>query len=170
MHSDVMIRATTAEDAMPLRALRIEALTLHPTSFGSAVEDVDDHDWVMLATGDAHGQVFVAEHAGELVGLTGIVRGKRRKDAHHGFIWGVYVQPAHRRRGVAQALVNAALQWAKGQGIAIVKLTVVPESGARGCYERCGFRVTGIDPACLQWQGRLYDELLMSRWLTPQTQ
>jgi GNAT superfamily N-acetyltransferase len=82
----------------------------------------------------------------------------------------VFVQPAHRRSGVAQTLVNAAVEWARAQGVAIVKLTVVPETGARACYERCGFRVTGTDPACLQWQGRYYDELLMSRWLTPPTE
>lgn len=66
--------------------------------------------------------------------------------------------------------MNAAVQWARTSGVAIVKLTVVPESGARACYERCGFRVTGIDPAALRWEGKYYDELLMHRWLEPQPQ
>ena len=51
--------------------------------------------------------------------------------------------------------------------MAIVKLTVVPESGARACYERCGFTVTGVDPAAIYWDGRYYDELLMHRWVQP---
>jgi GNAT superfamily N-acetyltransferase len=163
----ITIRPTTADDASRLRALRLEALTNHPTSFGSAPEDVDNFDWTKVATGSEIDAVFVAEHAGQLVGLTGIRRGSRAKEAHHAFIWGVFVQPAHRRCGIAHALVSAAVEWARAQDVAIVKLTVVPETGARSCYERCGFHVTGTDPACLYWEGQYYDELLMSRWLEP---
>lgn len=161
----VTIRATIADDAPRLRALRLEALTSSPTSYGSSVEDIDYHDWKKLAAGDANSCAFVAEHAGELIGLTGILRSTRPKETHHADIWGVYVRAAWRRLGVAQALVNGAVDWARANGVAIVKLTVVPESGARGCYERCGFRVTGVDPAALCWDGRYYDELLMHRWV-----
>ena len=164
----VTIRATTAGDAAKLRALRVEALTSSPTSFGSSVDDVEGHDWSKVAAGDAGGAVFVAEHAGQLVGMTGIHRSTRTKEAHHADLWGVYVQPAYRKLGIARALVTAAVEWARDAGVAIVKLTVVPESGARGCYERCGFRVTGMDVAALRWDGRYYDELLMSRWLQPE--
>lgn len=166
----VTIRATIADDGPRLRSLRLEALTSSPTSYGSSVEDIDYHDWTELATGDANVRTFVAEHAGEVIGLTGILRGTRRKEAHHADIWGVYVRPPWRRLGVAQALVNAAVDWARANGVAIVKLTVVPESGARTCYERCGFRVTGVDPAALRWEGQYYDELLMHHWVQPEPQ
>ena len=160
----VTIRSTIADDAPRLRALRLEALTSSPTSFGADLSDVDAHDWVKVATGDADNAVFVAEHAGQLVGMTGAYRSTRRKERHHADLWGVYVQPAWRRIGLAQTLVNRAVDWARDAGVAIVKLTVVPESGARACYERCGFQVTGVDPAALFWDGRYYDELLMHRW------
>jgi GNAT superfamily N-acetyltransferase len=111
--------------------------------------------------------VFAGEHDGQLVGPTGIFRHTRLKDSHIAFIWGVYVRADWRKLGLAQALVNAAVEWARDAGVAIVKLTVVPQSGARACYERCGFRVTGTDIAALKWDGRYHDELLMSRWLTP---
>jgi RimJ/RimL family protein N-acetyltransferase len=159
----VTIRATTADDATRLRAMRVEALTSSPTSFGSAVEDIDSHDWTQLATGDANHRSFIAEHAGELVGHAGIHRSTRPKERHHADIWGVFVRPAFRRSGVAQACVTAAVDWARETGVSIVKLTVVPESGAMGCYLRCGFRVTGVDPAALRWEGKDYDEVLMSR-------
>src|SRR4029450_9830240 len=73
----VTIRQTTADDAQPLRTLRLEALSSSPTSFGSAVEDVDAHDWTKLAAGDANNAVFVAEHDGQLVGMTGMYRSTR---------------------------------------------------------------------------------------------
>jgi RimJ/RimL family protein N-acetyltransferase len=162
----IAIRPTTLDDAERLRALRLEALTSSPTSYGSSVDDIDYHDWSKLASGDAGGdRVFVAEHAGELMGLTGVHRPTRSKEAHHAALWGVYVRPAWRRQGVARALVGAAVEWAAAHGVEIVKLTVVPESGAMGCYLRCGFRVTGVDPAALRWEGRDYDEVLMSRWV-----
>jgi RimJ/RimL family protein N-acetyltransferase len=166
----VTVRRAVADDAQRLRALRREALTNHPTSFGTAAEEIDKMDWTKRASGDANEAVFVAEYDGQLVGMTGIFRNTRLKDSHFGFIWGVYVRPAYRGLGVAQALVNAAVEWARDAGVAIVKLTVVPESGARACYERCGFRVTGTDVAALKWDGRYHDELLMSRWLTPPTE
>jgi len=34
------------------------------------------------------------------------------------FLEGLYVEPAHRRQGVAKALVAAGLDWARAQGIA----------------------------------------------------
>lgn len=166
----VTVRRAVADDAQRLRALRLEALTNHPTSFGTAAEEIDQMDWTKRAAGGAEEAVFVAEHDGLLVGMTGIFRNTRLKDSHFGFIWGVYVRPAYRGCGVAQALVTTAVEWARAAGVAIVKLTVVPESGARTCYERCGFQVTGTDVAALKWDGRYYDELIMSRWIVPQTE
>lgn len=162
----VAIRATMAEDASRLRALRLEALTVSPTSFGSAVEEIDGQDWVVLARGGSGDACFVAQHAGVLIGLAGIHRSSRRKAGHHADLWGVYVQPAWRRHGIAGAMVTACVEWAARAGVAIVKLTAVPESGALGCYLRCGFRVTGVDPAALRWDGRYYDELMMCRWIS----
>ncbi len=163
----VTIRVTTAADAHVVRALRLEALGANPTSFGSDVSEIDAHDWTELTAGGTTDTIVVAEHGGQLVGMTGIHGNTRTKESHHADLWGVYVRPAWRKLGLAQALVNAAVDTAAAKGVAIVKLTVVPESGAQGCYERCGFRVTGVDPAAIQWNGRYYDELLMHRWVKP---
>jgi GNAT superfamily N-acetyltransferase len=143
----------------------VEAVRKHPTSFGSTAEDVATYNWTDLTEGVTRDSaVFVGEHDGTLIGLTGVFRGSRVKDSHHADVWGVYVRDEWRKLGIAKALVNAAVEWAKSHGVAIVKLTVVPESGAMRCYLGCGFRVTGVDPAALKWEGRFYDEVLMSRW------
>jgi RimJ/RimL family protein N-acetyltransferase len=162
----VTIRPASPADADRLRALRTEAVTLHPTSFGSTPDEVKSYDWRDLTGGGGReSAVFVVEHDGEFIALTGIVRSSRVKDAHHADVWGVYVREGWRKLGIAQALVNRAVDWAAARGVAIVKLTVVPQSGAQGCYERCGFRATGIDRAALKWKDRYYDEVLMSRWI-----
>jgi hypothetical protein len=41
----VTVRRAIADDAQALRALRLEALTNHPTSFGTAAEEIDKMDW-----------------------------------------------------------------------------------------------------------------------------
>jgi aminoglycoside 6'-N-acetyltransferase I len=35
-----------------------------------------------------------------------------------GFLEGIYVEPAHRKRGTARALVKAAEEWSRGEGCA----------------------------------------------------
>ena len=165
----VTIRQGSPEEADRLRTLRTESVTLHPTSFGSTPEEVSQYDWTDLTGGGTRASaIFVAEHDGELLGLTGAFRSARVKDAHHADVWGVYVRDGWRGFGVGAALVDAAVDWAASRGVAIVKLTVVPEIGAMACYHRCGFRVTGVDPAALKVGGVYYDEILMSRWIIPE--
>ena len=44
--------------------------------------------------------------------------------------------------------------------------TTTDNAKAIACYQRCGFQITGTEHASLAWEGRYYDELLMSRWLS----
>ena len=62
----VTVRTTTAADAPRVRALRIEALTGSPTSFGSDVTNADVFDWTALAAGGVVDTIVVAEHADRL--------------------------------------------------------------------------------------------------------
>jgi len=56
---------------------------------------------------------------------------------HYAYIWGVYVQPAWRRRGVASALVGRAVKALSRAGYSRVYLHAT-EMG-RPVYERAGF-------------------------------
>jgi len=52
----------------------------------------------------------------------------------------LYVDPAHRRLGVGEALVQAAVDHAKGQGAAALVLqTAVANTSAQALYERLGW-------------------------------
>lgn len=50
----------------------------------------------------------------------------------------VYVQPAHRRRGIASVLMQLAIKWARERGCTRVRLRSSDEG--RFLYERVGFR------------------------------
>ena len=54
-----------------------------------------------------------------------------------GLILNVYVDPAHRRQGVARALMETLIQWAPGAGI--VRLVLHASPDGRRLYESLGF-------------------------------
>jgi RimJ/RimL family protein N-acetyltransferase len=150
------------------RALRLEALRSHPDVFSSdfAVNAQQPLEFWLgrLRTPVNAGQLFFAEHNTALIGMTGIRRGDSPKTRHSAMIWGVYVQPEWRGQHVAEGLLNEGLAWARQQAVKIVKLAVVSTNAAAiRCYARCGFTVYGLEPQALEFDGVLYDELLMSR-------
>jgi GNAT superfamily N-acetyltransferase len=59
-------------------------------------------------------------------------------DARWAYLANLWVEPDRRRRGVASALVTAALDWARGEGMERVVLN--PSQMSRPLYEAFGFR------------------------------
>lgn len=166
----ITIRPATVDDAVPLRALRLEALASQPEAFAA------DHDRTEAESAEAwverirqneannEGVICVAAAQEGLVGMTGLYRGHWPKTRHSAMIWGVYVTAAWRGLGIAEALLEACLDWARAQGITVVKLGVVTtNTPAIRCYARCGFTVYGIEPQVIRYDGVCYDELLMTR-------
>ncbi len=166
-HGPMTLRTIRADEAAALRSLRLEALSNHLTTFGSAPEEIDSMNWSeQTATGDGagHQAIFVVEREGELVAMAGVLGSTRVKMKHATFIWGVYVNPKYRGDRLAEALVNACVEWARAKGVSIVRLTVVVDNHkAIACYERCGFEITGREVASIRWENADYDEYLMFR-------
>lgn len=170
--SDFSIRPTRKSDAPALRDLRLEALRLHPEAFGAdyaASLAWSEAEWEARAergAGNKSEMLVVAEAESALIGMTGLFCGDSPKTRHAGVIWGVYVQKAWRGRGVADALLGAATDWACTHKLRLVKLSVVtPNAPAIGCYVRAGFTVYGLEPEAIYCGGLYYDELLMVRRL-----
>lgn len=58
----------------------------------------------------------------------------------HSHIFMLYVEPAHRRRGIATALMEQAQQWGKQRGDRLIALQVFTHNqGAMKLYEKFGF-------------------------------
>ena len=167
MH-DVRIRPTTRADAPRLRELRLEALRGNPLAFTADLAESENkpaEHWDELAargTGAGKEVIVVAEAGGEFVGMTGVYTPPQPKLAHAGSIWGVYVRESARGRGIGEAMVHAALDWARAKQLKTVRLSVVATNHwAKRCYERCGFTVYGVEPMAVQWEGQFYDEFLL---------
>ncbi|WP_261663494.1 GNAT family N-acetyltransferase [Deinococcus sp. Marseille-Q6407] len=75
-------------------------------------------------------------------------------DAHteHPHILNVAVQPAFRRRGIARALMQAALAWAQEAGYRTVTLNAAPMGQA--LYRELGFAEKAIPAMTLDLAGR----------------
>jgi ribosomal protein S18 acetylase RimI-like enzyme len=80
---------------------------------------------------------------------------------------GLAVSPAHRRRGVGRALMDAAIHEAKARGARRLTLRVLgPNVDARALYAACGFEVEGVVRELFFLDGRYVDDVLMAVPLT----
>lgn len=136
------IRRLDGGDFASFRALRLDALRLHPEAFGSSFEeelaeapDVLERRFLLPPS-----VTFGVFCDGALVGMAGLLRQTRIKTRHKGDVYGVYVDAAHRGGGLANALVAAVIAEARDAGLRVLHLTVTAgNDAARRTYEHLGF-------------------------------
>ena len=161
-----MIRLLREEDADAYLAVRRESLLSAPLAFASSPDDD-----LALNVRTLHSylrafpnEVIFGAFTDSLVGVVGLFRDRHKKSAHKVHIWGMYVQPAHRRQGFGAQLLEAALQHARSlPGISWVHLSVTtaaPE--AMRLYESVGFRNWGTEPNSIRHEGQSVPEIHMA--------
>jgi ribosomal protein S18 acetylase RimI-like enzyme len=164
--SEAVIRPFGLDDTDAYRALRLEALRLHPEAFGQAVEEAEAADIADAIRPRPPDAVFAAFLPGLLPpqGMTALHRQRGRKHGHKGTIWGVYVRSAARGQGLGRLLLEHAVATARGTGLEWLHLTVSSEAlAARALYESLGFAAYGTVPKGLKLApGRYVDEVLMA--------
>jgi ribosomal protein S18 acetylase RimI-like enzyme len=159
-----VIRPLAVKDLTAFRAVRLDALRLHPRAFGTSYEEEIVYTLDDYAAGwpTPPGVVLGGFVGDRLVGITGLRVEPRIKQRHKGFIYSVYVDPAFRDFGLAAGLVDAAIAIAREAKLRLVWLDVaVGNDGARRIYDRLGFRTFGIEPRGLLVDGAFVDEEMM---------
>lgn len=114
------------------------------------------------------GDVLVAEEDGQVVGYVKIrPPTPLESNAHVQQIQGLGVHPAARRRGVASALLDAALVEAGRRGAAKLSLRVLASNpGALALYRAHGYEVEGVLRAEFRIDDGTYtDDIVMARSL-----
>lgn len=162
--TDIAIRALRADDAPQWRQLRLEALRAHPTAFAMSYEEAAQQDLAGFAASipDGPDVLFGAFHDDVLSGSAGVHVQPRLKQRHKAQLWGVYVDPSLRGRGVGAALVRAAIAHARTR-VAVLQLVVqLDNAAARALYRRLGFVPYGIERRALRHDGKDYDDELMA--------
>jgi RimJ/RimL family protein N-acetyltransferase len=160
------IRRLVPSDAAAFQSLRLQSLEDASSAFGSSYGEeasmplsaIEDRLAVLPDRG-----IFGAFEEGRLVGIAGLGRESLRKLSHKAFIWGMYVAPAHRRTGLATALLAEAVAFARGiADVRQVNLCVnASASAAIHLYQMFGFVTFGLEPEAMLINGALYDELHM---------
>jgi ribosomal protein S18 acetylase RimI-like enzyme len=161
------VRILEAGDAEAFRAFRLGALQECPTAFSSSYEEERDiplADAVARLPPTRDRAVFGAFDGERLMGNTGLQRERPRKLAHKALIWGVYVAPAFRQRGIGRMLLQHALAHAAAMpGLLRVTLGVnTANAAAIALYRSVGFEPFGLERAFLLVDGVLHDEIHMA--------
>ena len=159
-----MIRLLSPDDVDLFRSIRLEALRASPESYASSVEDwqdLPDQEWRRRLV-DNH--VFIAVENDLPVGIMALARQCTAKKAHRAMVQMVYLRENARGRGLAEALLEALVEFARGQGIRQLELAVSAENDvAIRFYRRRSFTEIGRIPCALLHQGREIDQILMAR-------
>jgi GNAT superfamily N-acetyltransferase len=159
-----MIRLLGTDDVDVFRQIRMEALHAEPAAFASSASDweqMSEDAWRQRLLDDP---VFVAFEGEAPVAIMGLLRQRASKMVHRATIIMVYVRREIRGTGVAGALLDFVVGYARENGIRQLELTASAEnSRAIQFYRKAGFFDAGLIPAGVVHDGREIDDLIMVR-------
>jgi ribosomal protein S18 acetylase RimI-like enzyme len=163
------IRRLTPADAAAYQAIRLRAVKEHPKAFLVSHAEERKHSLaeVRRRLGPGVNSILGAFLGSTLVGTIGVVRESYAKTRHKGLIWGMYVAPDARARGLGRRLLDAAFRrFSAMRGVEQVTLAVATtNTAARSLYLSAGFRVFSLERRAMKL-GRVYiDEETMVRRL-----
>ena len=157
------IRTLEPSDAELFYSFRLRGLKENPEAFGStfAEESVmpaevrrrhfhcTEENFVLGAFGDED----------QLIGVAGFYRETHLKLRHKGFVWGMYVAPESRGRGVGGALLASIVERGRAlPGLEQLCLDVVTvNEAARALYLSQGFQIYALEREAMKQDGEYYD-------------
>jgi len=164
----IEIRRFLEPDAQAFYRLRLEALEQEPNAY---TESPDEHRQMTaralakLGTDSSdHTQVVLGACADDdFIGMAGLAQLEAHKNRHKARLWGVYVKPEWRRKGVARVLVSELIQRARStSGVEQITLSVATtQTAAIQLYLSLGFEVYGRASRALKVGDHNVDEELM---------
>lgn len=162
------IRLLNDSDAEVYREVRLSALKNDPDAFGSTYDQEETKPLGYFVQRIHHTKdqftLGCFDDSNTLVGIVNFSRENRLKTAHKGNIYGMYVEPQFRGRGVGKALLLALIERAtkECEGLEQIHLTVVSNNkSAKRLYVSLGFEVYGKEPHALKFDEQYFDEDLM---------
>lgn len=135
------LRVVSAEDWKDFKAVRLRALADSPTSFGATLADataLPDTAWRTRI--DGPGPKIIGYVGEEPVAVGGLFPPEGTSDA---FIWGMWVAPEARGRGLGRGILRDLLARADRLGRTVLLHVTEGNDGARRLYEGHGFVSTG---------------------------
>ncbi|MCJ2060431.1 GNAT family N-acetyltransferase [Methylobacterium sp. J-048] len=150
-------------DAADFHELRLDGLRRHPEAFGASYEEEVRHSLEDCGRRMESGIVFGIRRNGQhaLDGIAGLYIPEAIKTRHKGVLWGMYVRPEARGRGLGSALVARVIEHAATLVEEITLAVGASNASAMGLYKSAGFESYGLEHRALKMAGRYVDEVLM---------
>jgi len=157
------IRQLTEKDVDAFRSIRLSALLLSPEPFGSTYHeevDVPIEEYVTRLKDDDRRFILGAFDGDCIVGMVGLYAEKRAKLEHKATIWGMFVLPEYRGRGIAKSLMREAIFRAGAiEAVEQINLCVVSNNiEAKNLYELLGFETYGHEHRALKTSEGIYSD------------
>jgi RimJ/RimL family protein N-acetyltransferase len=116
-HVDIQIRPFKPEEWDAYKTIRLKALDTDPRSFGESLSEAkakpDDHYKERVS--NPNGALFGIFHNADLIGVTGIVVDKDDPSGATAKLWGSWLEPSWRGKGLSRKMYEARINWAKAQ-------------------------------------------------------
>ena len=113
-----------------------------------------------------------AFESNQLIGVASFKRegANRLKLRHKGLLFKIYVDSAHRQRGIASDLIQAVIHRVRQiEDIEQINLTVIPTNKhAKKLYEKFGFETYAQEKKAVKWKGKYFDEDQMKLFIDRQ--
>lgn len=161
------IRVLEELEATLYQQLRLSSLKVNPEAFGSTFEREAEFtlETVVERIKPTKDKFVIGafDDRDSLVGIVTFMRETRLKASHKGNVYGMYVAPEMRGRGLAKLLMLELIVMAKAcDGLEQVNLTVISNNdSAKKLYKSVGFEVYGLERNALKFNGQYFDEDLM---------
>ncbi|WP_162920191.1 GNAT family N-acetyltransferase [Paenisporosarcina cavernae] len=164
-------RILTAEDASAYWKLRLEALQESPESFATSYEEAVMRENPVQRVADIlssnSAKTFGAFQDGELIGNIIVSFQTMPKLQHKASIFGVYVTPSARGKGIAEAIMQTLISYIEQNSeVEVLDLTVVSTNvPAIRLYEKIGFVKWGLEEKSMKNNDRFIDEWHMNLFI-----
>jgi GNAT superfamily N-acetyltransferase len=170
--SHIEIRQLRVTDAPAFSMLRRELTANNPIPMGLTMEEELSRSLESFEeqlSYPAPNAAFGAFCDGELVGSAAVAWQSRFASSRHKVIlWGTFVSPRYRRRGVGRRVVVRAMEHARAHAVRRINLTMyAPNDAAELLYRSIGFVRYGVEPEAVCLDGVFYDGVQMSVLLKP---
>jgi RimJ/RimL family protein N-acetyltransferase len=161
------IRELHESDAQLFQELRLNSLKVNPEAFGSTYEkEVKFSIETVIERLKPTKDKFVLgafDDSSSLVGIVTFMRENSLKTAHKGNVFGMYVAPVMRGKGLGKSLMlELIIKTRDCNGLEQINLAVVSKNdSAMNLYKSVGFEVYGVERNALKFNGEYFDEELM---------
>jgi GNAT superfamily N-acetyltransferase len=140
------VRVATAADAETLVRHRIGMFSDMGVAMDEAALAAVFRSWVEQALESGVYRAWLAEDEDSSVVAGGGITilpwppGPRYMSDRLAFVYNLYTEPSHRRRGLGRLIMTAIHDWCRGHGIKSIALNASSEG--RALYEALGYRVS----------------------------